>query len=129
MKELPRTGSTSQRARRQPWGTAWAPSRLNAVNVTLLYFDDCPSWQTADQHLRALAEEMDFTIERVEVTSPEEAEQLRFRGSPSIHIDGDDLFADRDAPVGLSCRIYHTPQGSAGSPTADQLRSALGARR
>ena len=129
MKELPRTGSTSQRARRQPWGTAWAPSRLNAVNVTLLYFDDCPSWQTADQHLRALAEEMDFTIERVEVTSPEEAEQLRFRGSPSIHIDGDDLFADRDAPVGLSCRIYHTPQGSAGSPTADQLRSVLGARR
>ena len=129
MKELPRTGSTSQRARRQPWGTAWAPSRLNAVNVTLLYFDDCPSWQTADQHLRALAEEMDFTIERVEVTSPEEAEQLRFRGSPSIHIDGDDLFADPDAPVGLSCRIYQTPQGSAGSPTADQLRSALGARR
>ncbi|MGH1506400.1 MAG: hypothetical protein ACRBI6_22810 [Acidimicrobiales bacterium] len=47
------------------------------MNVTLLYFDDCPSWQTADQHLCALAEEMDFTIERVEVTSPEEAEQLR----------------------------------------------------
>ena len=99
------------------------------MNVTLLYFDDCPSWQTADQHLCALAEEMDFTIERVEVTSPEEAEQLRFHGSPSIHIDGDDLFADPDAPVGLSCRIYQTPQGSAGSPTADQLRSVLAARR
>ncbi len=99
------------------------------MNVTLLYFDDCPSWQTADQHLRALAEEMDLTIERVEVTTPERAEQLRFRGSPSIHIDGVDLFADPDAPVGLSCRIYQTPQGSAGSPTADQLRSVLAARR
>ena len=70
------------------------------MNVTLLYFDDCPSWQTADQHLRALAEEMGFTIERIEVTSPDEADLLRFRGSPSIHIDGDDLFADRsDAPA------------------------------
>ena len=126
---FPRTGSTPQRAHRPPYGTAWEASRLNAVNVTLLYFDDCPSRQTADQHLSALAKEMDFTIERVEVTNPEEAEQLRFRGSPSIHIDGVDLFADPDAPVGLSCRIYQTPQGSAGSPTADQLRSALGARR
>ena len=99
------------------------------MNVTLLYFDDCPSWQTADQHLRALADELSFTIERVEVTTPERAEQLRFRGSPSIHIDGVDLFTDPDAPVGLSCRIYQTPQGWAGSPTADQLRSVLAARR
>jgi hypothetical protein len=93
--------------------------------VTLLYFDDCPNWQIADQHLRALADEIGFAIERVEVTTPDQAERLRFRGSPSMHIDGVDLFADADAPVGLSCRIYQTPEGSAGSPTADQLRAAL----
>ena len=97
------------------------------VKVTLLYFDDCPSWQTADGHLRALAEEIGYTIERIEVTSPERAEQLQFRGSPSIHIGGTDVFAAYDAPVGLSCRIYQTPDGPAGSPTLDQLRATLGA--
>ena len=88
------------------------------MNVTLLYFDDCPSWQTADPHLRALADELSFAIERVEVTTPDRAHQLRFRGSPSIQIDGVDLFADPEAPVGLSCRIYQTPYGPAGSPTS-----------
>lgn len=95
------------------------------MNVTLLYFDDCPSWQTADQHLRALAAEMGFTIERVEVTSADRADQFQFRGSPSILVEGVDLFADPSAPVGLSCRIYQTPNGPAGSPTKDQLRAAL----
>jgi len=95
------------------------------VKVTLLYFDDCPSWQTADGHLRTLADELGYAIERIEVTAPELAEELRFRGSPSIHIDGTDLFAASDAPVGLSCRIYQTPDGPACSPTIDQLRATL----
>ncbi len=95
------------------------------VKVTLLYFDDCPSWQTADGRLRALADEIGYTIERIEVTTPEQAEQLRFRGSPSVHVDGTDLFAASGAPVGLSCRIYQTPDGPAGSPTIDQLRATL----
>ena len=98
------------------------------VKVTLLHFEDCPSWQSADQHLRALADEIEFTIDCVEVTAPEQADRLRLRGSPSIHLDGVDLFADADAPVGLSCRIYQTPLVSAGSPTADQLRAVLTCR-
>ncbi len=57
--------------------------------------------------------------------SPEEAERTGFRGSPSILIDGADAFADPDAPVGLSCRVYQTPHGPTGSPTLDQLREAL----
>lgn len=95
------------------------------MNLTLLYFEGWPSWKTADRHLRALADDIGFTIERVEVTSPDEAERLRFLGSPSIHRDGVDMFADADAPVGLSCRIYQTPDGPAGSPTVDQLRAVL----
>ncbi len=98
---------------------------MGIVKVTLLYFEDCPSWQTADGHLSALADEIGYTVERIEITTPEQAEQLRFRGSPSIHIDGTDLFAASDAPVGLSCRIYQTPDGPAGSPTIDQLRTTL----
>ena len=58
----------------------------------------------------------------------EEADRVGFRGSPSVLIDGTDPFSDPDAPVGLSCRVYSTPDGLAGSPTLEQLRTALSVR-
>jgi hypothetical protein len=33
---------------------------------------------------------------------------------------------DRDAPAGLSCRVYRSDDGLAGSPTVEQLIEALG---
>ena len=96
------------------------------MKVTLLYFDDCPNWVEADQHLILLQAEIpDLETVRQQVETPEDAERLGFRGSPSILIDGVDPFADPDAPVGLSCRIYTTPSGPAGSPTLQQLRDVL----
>lgn len=100
------------------------------MDVTLLYFDGCPNWLDADRHLDALAAEIpELVVTRHIVDTPEEAERTRFRGSPSIQVDGADLFADADAPVGLSCRVYQTPSGPAGSPTMDQLRRALTGHR
>ena len=57
--------------------------------------------------------------------TPEEAEAARFRGSPTVLVDGRDPFADPAAPVGLSCRVYRTADGLAGSPTVDQLLAVL----
>jgi hypothetical protein len=57
----------------------------------------------------------------------EEALRLGFRGSPTILLDGQDPFADQDAPVGLACRLYATEGGLQGAPTIDQLRAALAA--
>jgi len=94
--------------------------------VTLLYFDDCPSWQVAAGHLELLSQgDADIEVNRVIVDTPEAAEEYGFGGSPSFHVNGHDLFAAHDAPVGLACRIYQTPAGPAGSPTLEQLREAL----
>jgi hypothetical protein len=99
------------------------------MDVTLLYFDDCPHWEIADGHLQTLAAEIDgLVIDRHVVDTPEEAVRVEFRGSPSIIVDGVDVFADPSDPVGLSCRVYQTPDGPAGSPTLDQLRAALATR-
>lgn len=98
------------------------------MDVTLLYFDGCPSWHTTDRRLRELADEHGFDVAHRKVETPEEAEELSFRGSPTVLVDGRDPFAQGDAPVGLSCRIYQTPCGPAGSPTLDQLREVLDAR-
>lgn len=55
----------------------------------------------------------------------EAAQRVGFRGSPTILVDGRDPFASGDEPVGLSCRVYATPDGPAGAPTTDQLREVL----
>lgn len=96
--------------------------------MTLLYFDECPNWLETDQHLRTLAaEHPEMVVERRLVETVEDAEQTRFRGSPSVIVNGVDPFADADAdaPVGLSCRMYQTPDGPAGSPTLAQLREVI----
>jgi hypothetical protein len=80
------------------------------MDVTLLYFDGCPSWQTADARLRQLGDEADFTVTRRQVT-PGGGRAGRLRGSPTILVDGRDVFAEGHEPVGLSCRVYQTPMG------------------
>jgi hypothetical protein len=98
------------------------------MEVRLLYFDGCPHWQTMRDRLReALRAEGLEDMEPIPqlVQTPEDAQKLRFVGSPTIRIDGQDPFASPEASYGLTCRVYQTPDGLAGSPTVKQLRAAL----
>lgn len=96
------------------------------MDVTLYYFEDCPSWEVADQRLQVLAAERpDLTVAHRLVETAAEADRVGFLGSPSIHLDGVDVFAGPGSQVGLACRRYLTPEGYAGAPTLDQLRTAL----
>ena len=96
------------------------------MDITLLYFEDCPNWKVADERLTAIAAERDdITVTRHLVETPAEAERTRFHGSPSILVDGVDVFAAPGAEVGLSCRRYLTPDGYQGAPTLAQLRAVL----
>lgn len=96
------------------------------MDIALLYFDDCPNWKIADERLAVIAAERpDLTVSRHLVDTLEEAERVGFHGSPSILVDGVDVFAEPDHGVGLSCRVYRTPDGPAGAPTIEQLRAAL----
>lgn len=95
------------------------------TNVTLLYFDGCPNWQVADERLRRLQDEADFTLDYATVDTPHQAQRLGFRGSPTLLIEGKDPFATGAELSGLACRFYDTPDGLQGSPTLAQLRAAL----
>lgn len=97
------------------------------MKIDLLYFDGCPHWKVADERLRRLAGSRGLEVAHRKVTTPEEAEAHQFRGSPTILIDGRDPFANGDEPLGLSCRLYQTPDGPAGAPTVEQLEAALDA--
>lgn len=100
------------------------------MRVELSYFDGRPNWQLADERLRdalAQAGRQDVRVEHRQVATPAEAEAeaAGVRGSPTVLVDGQDPFADRDAPVGLSCRVFRTQAGLAGSPAVSQLLSVL----
>lgn len=98
------------------------------MEITLLYFEDCPNWKVAQERLAQLTQDRpDITVTRHLVETPEEAERVGFHGSPSILVNGVDVFAEPGAPVGLACRRYLTPEGYQGAPSLDQLRGMLGA--
>lgn len=99
------------------------------MRVELLYFDGCPSYLLAEGRLRQILAErgMDAHIEMVRVETDEEARRLRFPGSPTIRVDGTDLFPTGELMDGaLGCRVYATPGGLAGAPTQEMIERALG---
>jgi hypothetical protein len=98
------------------------------MKVEVLYFDGCPTYRSAEKTLRdVLAEKgMEADVELVAVNSSEAAQRLRFPGSPTIRVDGQDLFlAPELEDWRLGCRVYKTPEGLRGSPTAEMLGEAL----
>ncbi len=96
------------------------------MEITGQYVDGCPNAAIAAERLAVIAAERPgVTVNWQLIKSVEDAETFGFRGSPSILVDGRDLFPDLSAAVGLACRIYSTPAGFTGAPTLEQLREAM----
>ena len=97
------------------------------MQVELLWFSGCPNWRQTDERLRQAVRlaGVDAEVVLVEVTTPEDAERQRFRGSPTVLVEGRDPFAQESDPVGLSCRVFWTPEGLRGAPTVEQLVAVL----
>jgi hypothetical protein len=101
------------------------------MRVEVLYFDGCPTYRSAEETLRRVLaqEDAEAEVELVAVNSDEEAQRLRFPGSPTIRVDGEDLFPVPDrVGYALGCRMYATPEGLKGSPTAEMVRVSLAER-
>ena len=84
------------------------------MEVELLYWDGCPSHPAALADLRAaLGDEVEIVVREIETEEQAVAED--FPGSPTIRVDGEDLFPSGEPPS-LTCRIYHLADGRI-SPT------------
>jgi len=79
-----------------------------------------PAWRLVQEVAASLSP--DTIIERVEVDSPERAQDLGFLGSPSIRINGLDIEGKSITGGGLSCRVY---EGGTGVPPRWLLEAAL----
>ena len=99
------------------------------MKIEVLYWDGCPSHPEALELLQAvLAEQgVEATVELREVRTDEEAESLRFPGSPTIRVEGRDVDpSGANARPALACRIYHLGDGRPSPiPSREQLEEAL----
>lgn len=98
------------------------------MRVEILYFEGCPhhgpTLELTHQVVALLGVQAD--VREVEVRDQEDAERLRFLGSPSVRVDGVDIEPGtrRRTEFALGCRIY---DGS-GVPPRELLVAALGGR-
>lgn len=97
------------------------------MKAQVLFVDACPHHHTAVERVREAAglAGVGLLIEEYLVTDAVDAQRLRFGGSPSILVEGRDLFPA--AQLGdLACRLYPSPDGRlAGAPTVAQIVEAV----
>ena len=100
------------------------------MDIELLYFDGCPSWQHTLADLQALLAEAgrDDEVRLVKVDSTDAAERLRFLGSPTVRVDGQDVESGIPAEgYGMECRLYWVDGKPAGTPPLEWLARAIAA--
>jgi len=97
------------------------------MKIDLLYFNDCPSWKAALENLETAltAEAVEAEIQLIEVVDRDQAARLKFLGSPSVCVNGEDWWPEARETYNLSCRVYATPQGLRGAPTVEMLREKI----
>ena len=98
------------------------------MEVSVLYFAACPNWRAAGDRLRQALDQLgrsDVQVNYVPVESEDEASAVGFAGSPTLIVDGDDLFGPVPTVGELTCRVYRTSEGIAGVPDVRDLVAAL----
>jgi len=103
--------------------------RAEPAVIELLYFDGCPNHSAFLPHLQRLliGHGIDSPVRLVNVTNDQDAQRLRFLGSPSLRVNGQDIEPGADERNGyaLQCRIYTTSAGLTGTPPDAWILSAL----
>jgi hypothetical protein len=99
------------------------------MRIELLYFEDCPHYEAFAEHVTQLMESrgINSPLERVRVQNSEEAERLRFLGSPTLRVNGTDVESSAvgRTDYGMQCRLYHTSRGFRGTPPDDMILAAM----
>jgi hypothetical protein len=97
------------------------------LRIELLYFEGCPDFEETLGILRNVIVEEDLGA-RVVPVKIGPGGSSEFPGSPSLFVDGEDLFPTQRPGRGMSCRIYRTPEGPKNYPTAAMVCEALAER-
>ncbi len=90
------------------------------INLEVQHFEGCPNSSEMIIRVKEAIKEFPGQIDYKEilVETPEEAERVKFRGSPTVLINGIDLENMAEPKAGnLACRYYKN-----GLPSAEQIK-------
>lgn len=96
--------------------------------VDVLAIEGCPNAAAAADRVRSAITRLSIDTASVNlhwVDVRADATPDAFAGSPTIVVDGLDLFPSDGRTRSASCRVYLTPEGLAGLPTTDQIAQRL----
>lgn len=93
------------------------------VKLQFQYFEDCPNHEKLHKNLMEAIQGLEdkIELEKILVEDDETAKKVKFRGSPTLLINGEDLenLPEPEEPV-LACKFY-----SKGIPDAEKIRERI----
>ena len=101
--------------------------KSDSLFIEILYFSGCPSWKQTVEDLKfVLAEKgLKQDVKLTRIVSDDDAKAQSFPGSPTIRVNGLDLFPIEQQNYSLKCRVYSTPKGLIGTPPREMLKEKL----
>jgi hypothetical protein len=93
--------------------------KLKIINIEIQHFHGCPNSPILIERVKAVIKDFDnIDYKEVLVDSNEKAEEVKFRGSPTLLINGED-FENQPEPenTALACRYYPN-----GLPTVEEIK-------
>src|SRR5882762_11219403 len=102
--------------------------KRSSMLIEVLYMPGCPNHQPAILRLRKALqfEAVDVPIREIPVSDEATARSLRFPGSPTVRINGQDAEPNGRQSFGLTCRLY---SGDSGLPAEETLQRAISAAK
>lgn len=99
------------------------------MKIELLYFEGCPSYQTALNYLEEVIKEQKLSVqvEMVKIESDDEALKNRFLGSPTVRVNGLDIEpgAQERGDFSMCCRVYFEAGKMTAYPSKELIRHAI----
>ncbi|MFZ0821434.1 MAG: hypothetical protein WAM91_15305 [Candidatus Acidiferrales bacterium] len=98
------------------------------LRIEIFYVPECPHVEEALANLKEVLrmEGVLLKIRHVAITDLRAAEAARFRGSPTIRIDGLDIEGETSEPTnfGMACRLY-SGETRRGVPPKEMIQAAV----
>jgi len=96
------------------------------MKIEVFYVPDCPNHALALERLHAILSPECFQahVREVLVTDAHIAQSLKFTGSPTIRVNGNDVEpqSEQSPAVGVMCRLY---LDGTGAPSEERLRAVI----
>ncbi|GJL78103.1 MAG: hypothetical protein NPINA01_10920 [Nitrospinaceae bacterium] len=98
------------------------------MKIEFLYFESCANHEQALNLLQKILKEegIESPVDLIKVESDEMAVELKFPGSPTIRINGQDVDPPQEASgFSQQCRVYHNDGILKGVPSEEKLKKII----